>query len=109
MNLTKEQWLECAGLEEHEVPDLLILEGTWWHKQRYEMRLAYLDNVRELKFPDMYLGSYKGKKIMFCCAYGAARAVEPVHAFAHRYTCCIANRVLRWLARRCGYWGYSLT
>lgn len=83
MNLTKEQWLECAGLTANEVPDLLILEGTWWHKQRYEMRLAYLDNVRELKFPDMYLGSYKDKKIMFCCAYGAARAVEPVHAFAH--------------------------
>ncbi len=81
MNLTKEEWLECAGLSQEEIPDLLILEGTWWHKERYKMRLAYLENVRELKFPDMYLGNYKGKKIMFCCAYGAARAVEPVHAF----------------------------
>jgi len=86
MNLSKEGWLECAGLIEDEVPDLLILEGTWWHKERYKLRLAYLDNVRELKFPDMFLGDYKGKKIMFCCAYGAARAVEPVHAFAHMGT-----------------------
>ena len=89
MNLTKEGWLECAGLTQDEIPDLLILEGTWWHKERYEMRLAYLDNVRELKFPDMYLGGYKGKKIMFCCAYGAARAVEPVHAFGSMGTKCV--------------------
>ncbi len=81
MNLSKEGWLECAGLAEDEIPDALILEGTWWHKERYEMRLAYLDNVRELNFPDMYLGDYKTKKILFCCAYGAARAVEPIHAF----------------------------
>ncbi len=81
MNLSKEGWLECVGITPDEVPDLLILEGTWWHKERYKMRLAYLDNVRELSFPDMFLGDFKGKKIMFCCAYGAARAVEPVHAF----------------------------
>lgn len=81
MNLSKEGWLECAGLAETEVPETLILEGTWWHKARYEMRLAYFDNVRELNFPDMYLGDYKTKKILFCCAYGAPRAVEPIHAF----------------------------
>lgn len=81
MNLKREGWLECAGLTEDEIPDLLILEGTWWHKERYKMRLAYLNDVRELKFPDMFLGSYKDKKVMFCCAYGAPRAVEPIHAF----------------------------
>lgn len=81
MNLSREGWLECAGLSENEIPDALILEGTWWYKERYKMRLAYLSNVRELNFPDMFLGSYKSKKIMFCCAYGAPRAVEPVHVF----------------------------
>ncbi len=81
MNLTPEGWLECAGLSQGEIPDLLILEGTWWNKARYKMRLAYLSDVRELNFPDMFLGSYNGKKIMFCCAYGAPRAVEPVHVF----------------------------
>ena len=86
MTLTKEGWLECAGLIETEVPDLLILEGTWWHKERYKMRLSYLENVRELTFPNMFLGTYKHKKIMFCCAYGAPRAVEPIHAFAHMGT-----------------------
>ena len=34
-----------------------------------------------MQFPDMYLGEYEGSKIMFCCAYGAPRAVEPVHIF----------------------------
>ena len=81
MNLSKEGWLKCAGLGEAEIPSLLVLEGTWWHKERYKLRLAYLDDVRELAFPDMFLGTYKGKKIMFCCAYGAPRAVEPVHVF----------------------------
>ena len=81
MNLTREGWFSCAGLDEEELPDVLILEGTWWHKERYGVRLAYLENVRELKFPDMYLGLYNTKRVLFCCAYGAPRAVEPVHAF----------------------------
>lgn len=89
MNLSKEGWLECAGLNKNEIPDALILEGTWWHKERYKMRLAYLSNVRELKFPDMYLGDYKGKKILFCCAYGGPRAVEPIHAFGSMGTKCV--------------------
>lgn len=81
MNLSREGWLQALGLSEEEIPKLIILEGTWWHKERYEVRLAYLSDVRELKFPDMYWGRYKNKPVMFCCAYGAPRAVEPVHVF----------------------------
>lgn len=81
MNLSRDGWIKVAGLNDQEIPELLILEGTWWHKAHYKMRLAYLDDVRELKFPDMYLGRYRGKSVLFCCAYGAPRAVEPVHAF----------------------------
>lgn len=81
MNLTRAGWLEAMGLQKEEVPELVILEGTWWHKVRYPARLAYLDEVRELAFPDMYWGRYMGEPVVFCCAYGAPRAVEPVHAF----------------------------
>lgn len=81
MKMSRGEWLEAVGMTSKEVPEKIILEGTWWHKERYPVRLAYLSNVRELKFPDMYLGEYQGSKIMFCCAYGAPRAVEPVHIF----------------------------
>lgn len=30
----------------------------------------------------MFVGSFHGARIAYCCAYGAARAVEPAHVFA---------------------------
>ena len=81
MGLDRAGWLRAAGLAADEVPDRVILEGTWWSKERYPMRLAHLDDVRELTFPDMYWGRHRGEAVVFCCAYGAPRAVEPVHAF----------------------------
>ena len=81
MHLNKKEWLRLAGLHERDIPDLVILEGTWWDRKSYEKRLAYLENVRECQFPNMYLGSYHNQTILFCCAYGAPRAVEPVHIF----------------------------
>lgn len=79
--MSQDEWLTAIGMTVDEIPEKIILEGTWWHKERYPVRLEYLTNVRELKFPDMYLGEYEGSKVMFCCAYGAPRAVEPVHIF----------------------------
>jgi len=81
MKMSKADWLAAIGMNTEEVPEKIILEGTWWYKDRYPVRLEYLTNVRELKFPDMYLGEYKGDKVMFCCAYGASRVVEPIHIF----------------------------
>lgn len=81
MGLDRDGWLQAAGLAADEVPARVILEGTWWSKERYPMRLAHLDDVRELAFPDMYWGRFEGDPVVFCCAYGAPRAVEPVHAF----------------------------
>ena len=81
VKMSKEEWLIAIGMSPDEVPEKIILEGTWWHKERYPVRLEYLTKVKELKFPDMYLGEYEGSTIMFCCAYGAPRAVEPVHIF----------------------------
>lgn len=81
MNLTRDQWLQAMDLPAEEVPAVVVLEGTWWEDRAYEARLAHLDDVRELAFPGMYWGRHRGRPVAFCCAYGAPRAVEPVHAF----------------------------
>lgn len=78
--LTREQWLEAMGLAADDVPALLILEGTWWEDAAYETRLASLDDVRELAFPGLMWGRRNGRPVAYACAYGAPRAVEPVHA-----------------------------
>ncbi|MEM8995688.1 MAG: hypothetical protein AAGF23_12955, partial [Acidobacteriota bacterium] len=38
--------------------------------------------MRELNFPEMYAGTWNGAPVVYCCAYGAARAIEPAHIFA---------------------------
>lgn len=79
-------WREALGLPEGSEPAALILEGTWWRQTATEARLDRLDNVRELAFPDMFIGDWNGLTIAYCCAYGAARAVEPAHIFAQMGT-----------------------
>lgn len=81
MSHTKREWLELLGIKEYDIPELLVLEGTWWDKTAYQTRLAYLDEVKEVKFPNMFLGKFGDRKVMFSCAYGAPRAVEPIHIF----------------------------
>jgi uridine phosphorylase len=49
-------------------------------------RLALLDDVAELPFPDIFTGRHGAAKVAYCCAYGAARAVEPAHIFAQMGT-----------------------
>ena len=79
MNHTKEEWMKLLGIQNSEIPDILIMEGTWWEKDAYKNRFAELENPRKLNFPNMYLGYTNGRNVLFCCAYGAPRAVEPIH------------------------------
>ncbi len=81
MQLSRAQWLQAMGLDASEVPALLVLEGSWWQRDRNRQRLAFLEHPRELRFPEMHVGGYRGSTVAFSCAYGAPRAVEPVHAF----------------------------
>ena len=80
-DVTKPEWLDGLGLTEEEIPDAVIVEGSWWRAEREAWRLGYLSEVRELGFPDIYWGRWKDKKIAFCMAYGAPRAVEIVYLF----------------------------
>jgi uridine phosphorylase len=81
VNLTRDGWLEAVGLAADEVPRRVVLEGTWWSRERTPQRLAHLTDVRELAFPDIYWGRHEGAPVAFCAAYGAPRAVEIVHVF----------------------------
>ena len=80
--VTREEWLAGLKLAEDEIPDVVILEGSWWRAERQAMRLSHLTEVRELGFPDAFWGKWKDKKIVFCMAYGAPRAVEVSQIFA---------------------------
>jgi len=75
-------WQQSLELTPEQIPTALILEGTWWRETATANRLSYLSDVRELNFPDMFIGTYAGITVVYCCAYGAARAVEPAHIFA---------------------------
>lgn len=82
LDYTADVWRKSLGIKLGEEPVALILEGTWWRETATKTRLSYLDSVRELSFPEIYVGHWQGCKIAYCCAYGAARAVEPAHIFA---------------------------
>ncbi|MBW3574493.1 MAG: hypothetical protein KY450_06435 [Actinobacteria bacterium] len=79
--MTRDQWLLALGLSPADVPSRLILEGSWWQTERNAQRLAVLDDVGELAFPELHLGRHGDGRVLYSCAYGAPRAVEPVHIF----------------------------
>lgn len=81
MDLGREEWLDALGMDQSEVPKAVIMEGSWWRAQRTEWRLSYLDDVRELAFPDMFYGFWQGTPVVYSCVYGAPRAVELAHLF----------------------------
>jgi uridine phosphorylase len=72
-------WLSLLDLREEEVPRLLVLEGTWWRQKALDSRLPMLRQARELGMPDLWHGWYGDIPVAYCPAYGASRAVEPVH------------------------------
>lgn len=82
MELTAEDWRRALDLRPDETPRAVIVEGSWWRAQRTQWRLSYLTDVRELPFPEMFVGKWRGKPVAYSCAYGAPRAVEVVHLFA---------------------------
>ncbi|MYD05153.1 MAG: nucleoside phosphorylase [Acidimicrobiia bacterium] len=81
MDLERNEWIAALGIAEEDIPHAVILEGSWWRAQRTEWRLSLLEEVRELAFPDLFLGYWKGRPVVYSCIYGAARAVEPAHLF----------------------------
>lgn len=77
--MDRDGWMDLLGLEEHEVPRLLVMEGTWWRQEALDKRLPALTDVRELGAPDFWHGWHGKVPVVYVPAYGAARAVEPVH------------------------------
>ncbi len=82
LDYSEQHWRDALGIARGREPTALILEGTWWRAAATKARLSHLDNVAELAFPEMFIGDWNGTRVVYCCAYGAARAVEPAHVFA---------------------------
>ena len=80
--MDRDSWLTLLGLGADEVPQLLVLEGTWWRQRALDLRLPHLSGVRELGMPDLWHGWLGDVPVAYCPAYGAPRAVEPVHVLA---------------------------
>ncbi|MEM7802785.1 MAG: hypothetical protein AAF633_26585 [Chloroflexota bacterium] len=79
LEINGEEWMDSIGLESHERPDAVIVEGSWWRAERQAWRLGHLSDVRELHFPDIFYGRWQGKNLLFCMAYGAPRTIEIIY------------------------------
>ena len=81
MDLGADEWWAALGMDPVDTPRAVIMEGSWWREQRTAWRLGLLDEVRELVFPDLFWGLWRGSPVVYSCVYGAPRAVEPAHLF----------------------------
>lgn len=88
LDITADEWLAAMELPKEDIPDVVIVEGSWWRAERQAWRLGYLDEVRELNFPDIFWGRWQNKKVVFCMAYGAPRTAEIIHLFG-----CVGTRL----------------
>jgi uridine phosphorylase len=75
-------WREVLGLASDEAPVAVIVEGTWWREERTRRRLDRLEQVRELGVPDLFIGEWAGRQLLYACPYGAPRTAEMVHLAA---------------------------
>lgn len=82
IDLTREEWIRAMGIGDAEVPELVVLEGSWWREDRTAWRTAGLGDVRELAFPDIFHGWVGDVPVVYSCVYGAPRAGELTHLFS---------------------------
>ena len=75
-------WRTVLGLVPEERPVAVIVEGTWWRQEHTRRRLARLEGTRELGVPDVHLGTWAGRRLIYACPYGAPRTAEVVHIAA---------------------------
>jgi len=75
-------WRSVLGLADDERPVAVVVEGTWWREDHTRRRLAQLESVRELGIPDVFLGAFADRWLIYACPYGAPRTAEVVHVAA---------------------------
>ena len=75
-------WRAFLGLQPGEEPVAVIVEGTWWREEHTWRRLGRLDSVRELGMPDVYIGTWAGRSVIYACPYGAPLTAEVIHVAA---------------------------
>ena len=82
LDYKRDRWMAALGWSEDDVPDVLVLEGTWWREGAVKDRLSTLTDVTETAFPDIFTARHGAARIAYSCAYGAARAAEVAHVCA---------------------------
>ena len=102
MDLNRDEWLNALRMDAADIPKAVIMEGSWWRAQRTEWRLSYLDDVRELAFPDMFYGLWLGSPVVYSCVYGAPRAVRIGRSQGHNTAplCPVPTYPIVWPAAR---------
>ena len=56
MEISAAEWLAALKLPAADIPDVVIVEGSWWRAARTAWRLSHLEDVRKLAFPDIFWG-----------------------------------------------------
>ena len=82
LDFKADRWMTALGWTPEDVPDVLVLEGTWWRERAVQSRLRMLEGVSETAFPDIFTGRAGTSRLAYSCAYGAARAAEVAHVCA---------------------------
>ncbi len=82
LDFDADRWMAALGWSEDDIPDVLVLEGTWWRERAVRDRLAALQDVTETAFPDIFTARHGAARIAYACAYCAARAAEVAHVCA---------------------------
>jgi hypothetical protein len=60
-------WRKVLGLAADEHPLAVVVEGTWWREKHTRRCLDHLDDVRELGVPDVFIGSRRGRRLIYAC------------------------------------------
>jgi uridine phosphorylase len=75
-------WRSVLGLADDEQPVAVVVEGTWWRAEHTRRRLSHLQDARELGVPDVFMGRWAGRAVLYACPYGAPHTAEVIHMAA---------------------------
>jgi len=104
--LNKEYWMKQFKVNHKEIPEMLIIEGSWKIAQRTEERKKIFDaQEKDIWFKNIMFGKYKKFNMAYSCTYGASVASEVVYIFGSLGTpsiiqigtCVVLQKEIEWV------------
>ncbi len=77
-NFAMQRW----NIAEHELPQVLIIQGQRITKPHLDFAESYLQNSRRLIIGDVILGQWNGVQLLFASGFGAALLADITHIAA---------------------------